>query len=235
MFKDFLGKIKSIFKAEKAPVNVTADFTDQSRKLKKNKKLKNSTDYSTDKSTTVNGDVTGDIDNSVQYNYYSTTTETTQNTDLIISARWLKFVPAKIERVNNGLDYINILVKGDEGYIPTSLSIDLDAQANNDHAIHILVKSNPFIRNLKLHSISIDGESCKTNHTVDKDIFGLLDEDRSFAVNGKKYIECSAQITIVFKFERDKCEYLQKFEFTAQKNGTKFVLNRYNQPRCLTF
>ena len=51
MFKDFLGKIKSIFKAEKSPTNVTVSFENQSKNVKKQKKLNNSVDNSTDNST----------------------------------------------------------------------------------------------------------------------------------------------------------------------------------------
>ena len=232
MFKDFLDKIKSIFKAEKSPTNVTVSFENQSKNVKKQKKLKNSVDNSDDHSTTINGNV----DKSVhETNYYSANEGVTQNADLIISARWLNLVPRKIQRVNDGFDCFSVLMPTEKDYISPSINIDLDKKSNKDHAIHILVKNNPFIKNLKLYSISIDGENCKTNHIANRDIFGLLDEDRSFAVNGEKYIECSAQITIVLKFEKDRCEYSQEFEFTAQRKGSKFVLNKYNQPCCLTF
>lgn len=224
MIKAVFAKIKSLFKKKDDKLfDINVSVQSNTKKIKKSKKLKNSTDNSVDNSNNV----AGNQDNSTHENNFYVQSATK---DLIVSARWVHLVPYKIERVNNGIDCFNLLMPIDKNYIKPNIAIDFDNTKNTKNGLYILVKANSFVKNLILKSVSLKLDTCSFSLVESKNIFGLLDKDRCFTILDGNMRIGNGTIALEFGFEYEKRHYTQSFVFTAKNNSDEFILEQYIEP-----
>lgn len=224
MWKRLFDIIKFIFiEKDKPRVDADVKFSVNTKKTKKTKKLKNSVDNSIDDSTNV----AGNQYNSTYQNYYY---GQLQSKELIVHARWFHLIPSKIEQIKNGIDCFNVLKPIDKNYVKPSLDIDFDNSKNINNGVYILVKSNPFIRNLVIRSISFSLDTFSASIDEPQKIFGLLDKDQSFTLSDGSMKIGNGTISLVFGFEYEKRPYMQIFHFIAKNNSAEFVLQQFIEP-----
>lgn len=225
MCKILFEKIKALFVKEKSVplVDVDIKVSTNTKKIKKSKKLKNSIDNSVDNSTNI----AGNQDNSThENNFYMQPT----SKDLIVSVRWSNLIPHKIEKVKNGIDCFNVLKPIDENHISPSLAIDFDDSNNNKNALYVLIKANSFIKNLVIKSIQFSLDTSSTSIVQQKNVFGILDKDRSFTLLDGSMKIGNGIIVLIFGFDYENRHYKQSFSFTVTDNSDEFVLKQYEEP-----
>ena len=234
MFKKLFDYIKNIFSKEeknKSFLEVDVSTNSQDKTNSKSKRIKNGDDNSTniigdntsidDHSTNIQGDQYN------QQNYYLDN----DTTDLIVHARWLYRVPHQIKRVQQGIDSFNVLSPIDPNYIQPTLRITLDDVDDKFHGIYFCITKNNTIKNLRLLSIELFLDTCKTSYSGSEDIFAIIDKSSSFVVYGKDYKEGNGILNVVFGFSKDKKDYKQRFCFTVTNDSNEFVQKKYEYPR----
>lgn len=221
-------------KSDKSQVAYTVSYADQSRKNKKSKKNKGRQvfDSSIDNSTTVAGDgnvldshnVVGSHNVTETNNYYGSNPPLS---DLVVAVRWLNLVPHRSHHEKSGIADIYYLEPIDPNYIKPTFNVVFSEQYNERNALYVLVQRNPYIKNLKLKSIKLSLDTCQYESTDCKDLVGLVDTPKAFAVQCSDFRVGSGKIFLTFRFEKEGRHFLQEFVFDALNDSNEFVMREY--------
>lgn len=217
-------KIAELFKGGKPSINAEVSVKDESRRNKKTKKNKRSIDQSVDNSTQIAGD---------QYNNDSHDTVyvgEVETPDLVVSARWNHLVPHKIVNERSGIDSFNVLQPVDSTFRRATFSVKLTETYDEHNAIYVLIQRNPYVKNLKLNSISVQLDSGNYQSDNAHRIIGLLDTPKSFTIDSSTIKIGTGEIELCFGFEREGRHYNQNFIFMAKSDSSEFIIREYNEP-----
>lgn len=215
-----MGKIADFFKMlfSKKP-SIDVDVKSDSKSIKRVKKNKTSIDNSHDNSFNNSGTIIDQSSTSI----YSENTK-----DLVVSARWNQLVPHEIKQVRKGIDSFNVLQPVDVAFLPAVLEVNLDNSNNRANAVYFLLRRNSFIKNIHIKSIVVENETgIIVRVRENKDLYGLLDKDRSFLIIHDGLIIGKCIITVEFGFLMEKSSYKQAFTFMAQATHDEFIMPKY--------
>ena len=125
----------------------------------------------------------------------------------------------------------NLKFKGIKNYQEKDIdSLTCNSKEKVANGIYFCITKNNAIKNLRLLSIELLLDTCKTSYSGREDIFAIIDKSSSFVVYGKDYKEGNGTINVVFGFSRDKKDYKQRFCFTVTNDSNEFVQKKYEYP-----
>ena len=203
------------------------DVTSNAKKQIKKKKVKN--DFSEDNSSSVIGDnnsVNNDNSKTYNINYNLDQVMPSTSSQLSVKARWLNFIPYRLEKKRTGIDDFNVLVPIENDYIEPCIEIHFEGSTNKKTAFYLRFAANISVYNIKLKTIEFNGVFLDIN----KSLFGVLDETKAAVIMGDKWGVTKANVKFHFHFEYEKESYIQVFEFTSTEGRNWFNSPRYYAP-----